>query len=376
MSKNSELTSKMNQYSPKASTQDSEAEIRRRQELVSTLERLVEKASKGNATSSDIAKAQGINAQLGGQYSGLVSAIESAVEQKEAAKSQGGASNSLSNSSVDPVAASKEYFNQESVKKSEDTLRKIESGDNSATKEDLAQTWKSVHSNEDRSERKELLDQLLEKKKNIFKGAIIDGREKLSEEEKRRIADIDQERLKHLKREHHDKVLERNFGRYDESKADKILQHEENQNIFKQCAHEVAVDFRKIESKVVKETEELMHGLQPAKQDKNPDKTAHISAVDSKATAIKEEIRQERAESVTKITKDKIVTREESIIDQSSKNTNIKNRMSGEEARAAKAALKAKKALTEVKSSSHLTPDLTPPVKKGEEKQKDAGYKR
>ena len=60
-----------------------------------------------------------------------------------------------------------------------------------------------------------------------------------------------------------------------------------------------------------------------------------------------------------------------------SKSTEIQSQKSkAEEMKATRAALKAKKTALEVKSSSHLTPDLTPPVKKSEEKQKDAGYKR
>lgn len=373
MSGNDVLTAKMNEYSPKTSTQGAEAEIQRKQGLLRTLERLVEKAAKGNASASDIAKAVALNGELGGEYSSLVAAIESAVEQKEAAKSQGGLSNSSSSISFDPVSASKEYFNQESVRKSENILRKIESGDNSATKEDLAQTWKNLHSEEDRKKREEFLAQLLEHKKNIFKGVIIDGREDLNEEERRKVLSIDQERLKHLKREHHDKVLERNFGRYEKSKADRILQHPENQNLFKQCAQEVAKDFRKIESKVVKETEEFMHALAPAKKDRTTDKKKHIATLDSKAAAIKEEIRQEQIRSIAEINKSKIVTKEEATL----KITKIQSQKSkAEEMKTARAAAKAKKALTEFKSTSHLTPDKTPPVKNGEGKQKDASYKR
>lgn len=374
MSGNDELTSKMNQYSPKASTQDSEAEIRRRQELVNTLERLVEKASKGNATASDIAKAQGINAQLGGQYSSLVSAIESAVEQKEAAKNHVSSSISSSNANIEPVSASKEYFNQESVKKSENTLRNIESG-NSVNKNDLLQTWESLHSEESCKKSKEFVAQLNQQEVDIIKKAMIEGREELTEEEKRKVAEIEKEISQHLKRENNGRVLEEVFGKYDKKRSEKILENEENQNLFKQCVSEVGSNFSRIDDMVKDNTRALLLTLSPAKQDKNPDKSPHIAALETKHAAMKEGIRQEQINSITKITKDKVVTKEENIVDQSANKSDTKEQISLSAAKAARAALKAKKNITEVKTNGHITPDHTPPIAKGEIKQKGQNSK-
>jgi len=224
-----------------------------KQELILKFKEILDRVSNGNATASDVENAEKIGDLLGGVYSDLAFIIKRIVmQQEEIQKHQ----KSLSTPYLDKeVLSSREYFeNNEEVKKSENTLRIIESGTSLALKE-ILQVWESLSSSEDRKKRTEFLEQLESKKSDIFKTLILENRTELRPEETIRLEEIDKERLRLLKRETHDAALKDSFGEYNKSTANDIVTNKKQE--FEKCIKQVGSEFKKTDHILAQETKLL-----------------------------------------------------------------------------------------------------------------------
>jgi len=375
------------------SEQNKKIDPEKRQNLINALQKIADKASARHATSKDAERARELNEALGGEFSGLVEVVAMAAEQAESAnlaKSLDGVK--APDSVKETLNKIDDYF--KSVSTSEVTLRKMEKGEVT----DLTELQKSVEeltSEKDKKSTKELLKELEEKEKNLYKAAISEHRS-LSEQEEAQLQEMKQRKLNILKREGHRENIISIIG--EENLANKTLREQavaENKPIIEQAVKAFHNNFVKIEQQV----EHSMHALREhvvtsaLSNDHNiKDKNANLENFDRKRAeedqaiqqeikaqmaAIKQEVKKEEVKTISTVTKEEKLSAEKSLSEGSHDNkaesekaaaktnnqTSIANKLAAlKKAQSAQQleAIKASAPVEEINSALSVKPNSTP----------------